>query len=84
MTLCLAILYMIYLAKLSLGFLGGDDQRVLLWDMGSSFTGKKQPNVMKAEHSSNIFSLGFDTSNKKIFSAGNDGKVIVHDSRTLV
>ncbi|XP_034174649.2 uncharacterized protein LOC117601666 isoform X3 [Osmia lignaria lignaria] len=37
---------------------------------------------MKAQHISNIFCLGYDSSKTKIFSAGNDDQVIVHDLRT--
>lgn len=37
---------------------------------------------MKAQHISNIFCLGYDTNRTKIFSAGNDDQVIVHDLRT--
>lgn len=40
------------------------------------------PTVMKAQHVSNIFCLGYDSSKTKIFSAGNDDQVIVHDLRT--
>ncbi|GAB6024876.1 hypothetical protein CHUAL_009989 [Chamberlinius hualienensis] len=37
---------------------------------------------MTGEHSSNIFCLGFDNENTKLFSAGNDEQVIVHDATT--
>lgn len=37
---------------------------------------------MKVQHISNIFCLGYDNSKTKIFSAGNDDQVIVHDLRT--
>ena len=55
---------------------------MLLWDVVAPYCNKTKPHAMKGEHNSNIFSLGFDTPNKKIFSAGNDGKVIVHDIKT--
>ncbi|XP_031783458.1 DDB1- and CUL4-associated factor 5 [Nasonia vitripennis] len=41
-----------------------------------------KPIVMKAQHMSNIFCLGYDNSKSKIFSAGNDDQVIVHDLKT--
>ncbi|RWS18138.1 WD-repeat protein-like protein, partial [Leptotrombidium deliense] len=37
---------------------------------------------MKGEHNSNIFCLGFNSDNTRLFSAGNDEQVIVHDSTT--
>jgi WD repeat-containing protein 22 len=41
-----------------------------------------KPAAMRAQHISNIFCLGFDSTNSKVFSAGNDDQVIVHDTRT--
>ncbi|ROT81775.1 WD repeat-containing protein 22 [Penaeus vannamei] len=61
---------------------GGDDRRVLLWNVDSALSGARRPRAMESEHSSNIFCLSFDSSNSKIFSAGNDEQVIVHDLRT--
>ncbi|XP_012286907.1 DDB1- and CUL4-associated factor 5 isoform X2 [Orussus abietinus] len=61
---------------------GGDDRRVLLWKVESAIQGTGKPAVMKAQHVSNIFCLGYDSSKTKIFSAGNDDQVIVHDLRT--
>ncbi|XP_042859768.1 dentin sialophosphoprotein-like isoform X1 [Penaeus japonicus] len=61
---------------------GGDDRRVLLWNVDSALSGTRRPRAMESEHSSNIFCLSFDSSNSKIFSAGNDEQVIVHDLRT--
>ncbi|XP_070578975.1 DDB1- and CUL4-associated factor 5-like [Ptychodera flava] len=58
---------------------GGDDKRVLVWNVQQATSNFSQPTVMKGEHHSNIFCLAFDGSNKKIFSAGNDEQVIVHD-----
>jgi DDB1- and CUL4-associated factor 5 len=40
------------------------------------------PTVMRAEHSSNIFCLTLNSSSSRIFSAGNDETVIVHDLET--
>lgn len=56
---------------------GGDDRRVLLWDVEkATSTGTHgSPLSMKGEHSSNIFCLGFDSQNKRLFSAGNDEQV---------
>ncbi|XP_053994567.1 DDB1- and CUL4-associated factor 5 [Hylaeus volcanicus] len=61
---------------------GGDDKRVLLWRVEQAIQGVGRPSVMKAQHISNIFCLGYDSSKTKIFSAGNDDQVIVHDLRT--
>lgn len=63
-------------------FTGGDDRRVLLWRVEQAIQGMGKPIVMKAQHASNIFCLGYDSSKTKIFSAGNDDQVIVHDLRT--
>lgn len=61
---------------------GGDDRRVLLWKVEQAIQGVGRPVVMKGQHISNIFALGYDSSKTKIFSAGNDDQVIVHDLRT--
>ncbi|XP_076233654.1 uncharacterized protein LOC143178735 isoform X2 [Calliopsis andreniformis] len=61
---------------------GGDDKRVLLWKVEQAIQGVGTPAVMKAQHISNIFCLGYDSDKTKIFSAGNDDQVIVHDLRT--
>ncbi|XP_032691163.1 DDB1- and CUL4-associated factor 5 [Odontomachus brunneus] len=61
---------------------GGDDRRVLLWKVEQAIRGVGKPTVMKAQHVSNIFCLGYDSSKTKIFSAGNDDQVIVHDLET--
>ncbi|CAL1684031.1 unnamed protein product [Lasius platythorax] len=61
---------------------GGDDRRVLLWKVEQAIRGIGKPTVMKGQHVSNIFCLGYDSSKTKIFSAGNDDQVIVHDLRT--
>ena len=37
---------------------------------------------MKGEHNSNIFCLGFDSRCQRLFSAGNDELVMIHDSAT--
>ncbi|XP_017891956.1 DDB1- and CUL4-associated factor 5 isoform X2 [Ceratina calcarata] len=61
---------------------GGDDRRVLLWRVEQAIQDFGKPVEMKAQHISNIFCLGYDNSKTKIFSAGNDDQVIVHDLRT--
>lgn len=58
---------------------GGDDRRILLWDVEKALDSKGSPAVMRGQHHSNIFCLAFDNSNTKIFSGGNDEQVIVHD-----
>ncbi|XP_058809986.1 DDB1- and CUL4-associated factor 5 [Phymastichus coffea] len=58
---------------------GGDDKRVLLWKTAKAIRNHGKPVVMKAQHMSNIFCLGYNCCNSKIFSAGNDDQVIVHD-----
>lgn len=63
-------------------FLGGDDRRVLLWTLAEAVHGKCTPFAMQTSHVSNIFCLGFDSTNSKIFSGGNDDQVIIHDTRT--
>ncbi|XP_072032525.1 DDB1- and CUL4-associated factor 5-like [Amphiura filiformis] len=63
---------------------GGDDRRILLWNMEKTLSGgdKKAFVAMKGEHHSNIFSVAFDSQNTKIYSGGNDDQVLVHDVQT--
>ncbi|RWS03316.1 DDB1- and CUL4-associated factor 5-like protein [Dinothrombium tinctorium] len=61
---------------------GGDDRRVLLWDVEKAISGIGKPSIMKGEHNSNIFCLGFNLNNTRLFSAGNDEQVIIHDAIT--
>ncbi|XP_041352872.1 DDB1- and CUL4-associated factor 5-like [Gigantopelta aegis] len=61
---------------------GGDDRRVLLWNVYKAIHDIGQPISMKGEHNSNIFCLAFNNCNKKIFSGGNDEQVVVHDVLT--
>lgn len=61
---------------------GGDDRRVLLWKLEESMDGMAEPQAMKNQHYSNIFCLGFNNDNSKIFSGGNDDALIVHDVKT--
>ncbi|XP_072164835.1 DDB1- and CUL4-associated factor 5-like [Diadema setosum] len=60
---------------------GGDDRRVLLWNINKALDSRYEPNSMKGEHHSNIFCMAFDNENGKIFSGGNDDQVLVHDTR---
>ncbi|KAL3874283.1 hypothetical protein ACJMK2_037322 [Sinanodonta woodiana] len=61
---------------------GGDDRRVLLWNVEKAISNIGKPAVLKGEHNSNIFCLAFDNQNKTIFSGGNDKQVISHDIET--
>ncbi|KAJ9582382.1 hypothetical protein L9F63_003275, partial [Diploptera punctata] len=61
---------------------GGDDRRVLIWNVEQAVHGVGKPAAMRSQHISNIFCLGFDSTNSKVFSAGNDDQVIVHDIKT--
>ncbi|XP_029972029.1 DDB1- and CUL4-associated factor 5 [Salarias fasciatus] len=58
---------------------GGDDRRVLLWHMEKAIHARSKPVKLKGEHLSNIFCLAFDSTNKKVFSGGNDEQVFLHD-----
>ncbi|XP_062534582.1 DDB1- and CUL4-associated factor 5-like isoform X1 [Armigeres subalbatus] len=61
---------------------GGDDRRVLLWHVDKAILEKEFPTSMNKQHLSNIFCLGLDSRNNRIFSGGNDDVVIVHDTQT--
>lgn len=63
---------------------GGDDRRVLLWKVQETLhhTIQPSPKSMKGQHSSNIFTLAFDSQKRVIFSGGNDDNVILHDTTT--
>ena len=50
--------------------LGGDDRRVLLWNVCKAVHDIGKPVCMKGEHNSNIFCLAFNNCNDKIFSGG--------------
>ncbi|KFM76065.1 DDB1- and CUL4-associated factor 5, partial [Stegodyphus mimosarum] len=56
---------------------GGDDKRVLIWNVDKTLSGSYQPKAMKGEHNSNIFCLGFSTAHTI-----NDEQVILHDVNT--
>lgn len=51
-------------------FQGGDDRRVVVWNVEKCVYGSQKPITMKGEHRSNIFCTVFDNDNKHIFSAG--------------
>ena len=62
---------------------GGDDKRILLWDVSQAIDRpNKAKNVMKAKHESNVFCIDFDCQNEKLFSGGNDEKLLIHDLKT--
>lgn len=61
---------------------GGDDRRVVLWKFGESLLNYGQPEIMAAQHLSNIFCLSITPDNSRIYSGGNDDQVIVHDTQT--
>lgn len=67
----------IYNYKIS--FTGGDDRRVLLWNIEKSLNDQQQPRSMTKQHSSNIFCLCFNSHQSRIFSGSNDDMVYVHD-----
>ncbi|XP_033639278.1 DDB1- and CUL4-associated factor 5-like [Asterias rubens] len=58
---------------------GGDDRRILLWNIQEALSLDSRFEVMKGEHHSNVFSLAFDSQNTKLYSGGNDDQVLVHD-----
>ena len=49
---------------------GGDDRRVLVWQVEKMLSDIGSPAVMKGEHNSNIFCIAFDLDNKTAFSGG--------------
>lgn len=56
---------------------GGDDRRVLLWNLDKTLYRKEEPIVMKGQHRSNIFCTVFDGDNRHLFSAGKMHAVIL-------
>lgn len=61
---------------------GGDDRRVLLWDVEKHMAGDWPYIVMQKNHRSNIFCVSFSNDNSRVFSGGNDDVVIMHDIET--
>ncbi|XP_064176125.1 DDB1- and CUL4-associated factor 5 isoform X1 [Anguilla rostrata] len=47
--------------------------------MEKAIHSRAKPLKLKGEHLSNIFCLAFDSTNKRVFSGGNDEQVILHD-----
>ncbi|GFO48274.1 Ddb1- and cul4-associated factor 5 [Plakobranchus ocellatus] len=58
---------------------GGDDRRLLLWDVGRAMVDDRSPDIIDTQHISNINSCCFDCQDEKIATGGNDGQVIIHD-----
>ena len=59
---------------------GGDDRRILLWDVSQALDRPfKAKTVMKATHESNVFCIDFDCKSQKLFSGGNDEKLLIHN-----
>jgi len=63
---------------------GGDDRRILLWDVQRVLSDTGLPAVMKGEHHSNIFCVAFNNSNTKIFSGGESAITLVLFAATLL
>uniref|UniRef100_A0A914HL93 Uncharacterized protein n=1 Tax=Globodera rostochiensis TaxID=31243 RepID=A0A914HL93_GLORO len=64
---------------------GGDDLKVRVWRTGDCCTSEKpglNSVVMKSIHHSNIFCLRFSHHTERIYSAGNDHRLLVHDIKT--
>lgn len=55
-----------------------------MWNIHKAIVGNDKPVSCDAEHRSNVFALAFDSSQRRIISAGNDDQVIVHDIHTWV
>ena len=51
-------------------FSGGDDRRVLVWQVEKMLSDIGTPSMMSGEHNSNIFCIAFDLHNRTIFSGG--------------
>lgn len=61
---------------------GGDDRRVMVWNVEKCVYGTGTPVSLKGEHKSNIFCTVFDNENRHLFSAGNDNMALRHDFET--
>ena len=66
---------------------GGDDRRVLIWNVDKCID--KIQNIdtnlstaMEGEHDSNVFCLDFDVGARRVFSGGNDERILIHDVAT--
>jgi len=62
---------------------GGDDRRILIWDMAKTLCDSKNRNkTLDGRHESNVFCIDFNCKLEKVISGGNDEKVLVHDLET--
>lgn len=62
---------------------GGDDLNVRLWKTVDCCIRSNPTSIpMKSIHHSNIFALRFSHNTERIYSAGNDQRLILHDIRT--
>ncbi|KAI1719360.1 DDB1- and CUL4-associated factor 5 [Ditylenchus destructor] len=63
---------------------GGDDCNVLVWRTAKCCVDANPQPVtsMEAKHESNIFALRFSLFTERIYSAGNDFRLLVHDLKT--
>lgn len=63
---------------------GGDDKRLLVWDVSKTLHSTHyRPHIMQGRHESNVFCLDFDfVTSSRLFSGGNDERVLVHDVLT--
>uniref|UniRef100_A0A914WYA4 Uncharacterized protein n=1 Tax=Plectus sambesii TaxID=2011161 RepID=A0A914WYA4_9BILA len=63
---------------------GGDDKRIFIWSVTDLMTSDKpKPHtIMEGEHMSNIFCVGFSSDTRRVWSAGNDTLVLLHDVET--
>ncbi|CAB4411884.1 unnamed protein product [Rhizophagus irregularis] len=57
---------------------GGDDRRVLIWDVHGDIENTKPKKCFKGHHG-NIFGTVFDSTNRHVLSCGNDKLIIYHD-----
>ncbi|CAI2161797.1 15510_t:CDS:10, partial [Funneliformis geosporum] len=57
---------------------GGDDKRVLIWNVCGDIEKTKPKKCLKG-HTSNIFCTIFDSTNRHVLSCGNDKLIIYHD-----
>ncbi|BFZ06789.1 hypothetical protein BsWGS_09828 [Bradybaena similaris] len=58
---------------------GGDDRRLLLWNLAQTIFDDQAPHAIDTLHISNINTCCFHADNRAVATGGNDGQVIVHD-----
>ncbi|KAK0411399.1 hypothetical protein QR680_005635 [Steinernema hermaphroditum] len=63
---------------------GGDDLRVLLWNVADFQVSQKPAPLatMESRHTSNIFTIAFSAADNRIYSGGNDCHFLIHDVLT--